>query len=156
MKKIILILLFAVNVAVFGQSSKWSLQDCIDYAIQNNITIKKAEINKKTSELNLKQSKYNKLPSVSGSTSLSLLNGSSVDPVTSTFNSQLTTSNSFNASSSLTLYQGNQLNLNIEKNKILVDQNDLYLKEASNNITLSIIEAHREDFRKFMDDNQFL
>lgn len=87
---------------------------------------------------------------------MSLLNGSSVDPVTSTFNSQLTTSNSFNASSSLTLYQGNQLNLNIEKNKILVDQNDLYLKEASNNITLSIIEAHREDFRKFMDDNQFL
>ena len=107
MKKIILILLFAVNVAVFGQSSNWSLQDCIDYAIQNNITIKKAEINKKTSELNLQQSKYNKLPSVSGSTSLSLLNGSSVDPVTSTFNSQLTTSNSFNASSSLTLYQGN-------------------------------------------------
>ena len=156
MKKIILILLFAVNVAVFGQSSKWSLQDCIDYAIQNNITIKKAEINKKTSELNLQQSKYNKLPSVTGNTSLSLLNGSSVDPVTSTFNSQLTTSNSFNVSSSLTLYQGNQLNLNIEKNKILVDQNDLYLKEASNNITLSIIEAHREDFRKFMDDNQFL
>ena len=144
MKKIILILLFAVNVAVFGQSSKWSLQDCIDYAIQNNITIKKAEINKKTSELNLQQSKYNKLPSVSGSTSLSLLNGSSVDPVTSTFNSQLTTSNSFNVSSSLTLYQGNQLNLNIEKNKILVDQNDLYLKEASNNITLSIIESYMQ------------
>lgn len=144
MKKIILILLFAVNVAVFGQSSNWSLQDCIDYAIQNNITIKKAEINKKTSELNLQQSKYNKLPSVSGSTSLSLLNGSSVDPVTSTFNSQRTTSNSFNASSSLTLYQGNQLNLNIEKSKILVDQNDLYLKEASNNITLSIIEAYMQ------------
>ena len=144
MKKIILILLFAVNVAVFGQSSNWSLQDCIDYAIQNNITIKKTEINKKTSELNLQQSKYNKLPSVTGNTSLSLLNGSSVDPVTSTFNSQLTTSNSFNVSSSLTLYQGNQLNLNIEKNKILVDQNDLYLKEASNNITLSIIEAYMQ------------
>ena len=49
MKKIILILLFAVNVAVFGQSSKWSLQDCIDYAIQNNITIKSEQHHHKKS-----------------------------------------------------------------------------------------------------------
>ena len=49
MKKIILILLFAVNVAVFGQSSKWSLQDCIDYAIQNNITIKSEQYHHKKS-----------------------------------------------------------------------------------------------------------
>ncbi|WP_332028235.1 hypothetical protein [Kaistella sp.] len=38
MKKIILLLLFAVNVAVFGQSSRWSVQDCIDYAIEIQTT----------------------------------------------------------------------------------------------------------------------
>ena len=110
--------------------------------MQNNITIKKAEITKTASELDYKQSKNNKLPSVAGSASLSLLNGSSVDPVTSDFVSNLTTSNSFSASSSMTLYQGNKLNLNIERSKILVDQNELYVQEAENNISLSIIEAY--------------
>lgn len=46
---------------------KWSFQQCIDYALQNNVSIKKAEFNSQLSELDLNTAKNSRLPSVSGS-----------------------------------------------------------------------------------------
>ena len=32
-----------ISVAGFSQNKKWSLQECVDYALENNITIKQTE-----------------------------------------------------------------------------------------------------------------
>ena len=40
------------------------------------------------------------------------------------------------------LYEGNKLNLQIERATLALEQNDLYVKEAQNNITLSVLEAY--------------
>jgi outer membrane protein len=71
-----------------------------------------------------------------------LANGSSIDPITSDFVSQSTYSNSINIGASMTLYSGNRANLQIEKNEILLAQNELTIEEARNNIKLSILEAY--------------
>lgn len=128
--------------AASGQEHKWTLKDCIDYAVRNNITIQKSVLDKSTADLNYRQSRYNKLPSVSGSAGGSLSNGSTIDPVTSDFVDRQILSNNFGITGQLTLYQGNTLNLRIEKNEILVKQSELYVQEARNNITLSVLEAY--------------
>ena len=43
---------------------------------------------------------------------------------------------------SMPLYEGNKLNLQIERATLALEQNDLYVKEAQNNITLSVLEAY--------------
>ena len=40
------------------------------------------------------------------------------------------------------LYQGNKINLQIDRSKLLLEQNELYVQEAKNNITLSVLEAY--------------
>ncbi|WP_419870241.1 TolC family protein [Chryseobacterium sp. CT-SW4] len=140
MKKLILIAFFWGTTV---QAQKvWTLQDCLDYAVTNNITVKKTVLDKSAAELNYQQQKNNRLPSLSTSASVGVTNGSSIDPITSDFVNETIFSNSFGLSSSVVLYQGNKMNLQIEKNKMLVDQSSLYQKQAKNSIVLSVLESY--------------
>ena len=141
MRKLTYIILLLLGTYISAQKV-WSLQDCLNYAVANNITVKKSALTKTTDQLNYEQAKNNKLPTVYGSASMGLTNGSSIDPITSSFVNQTILSNSFGVSGNITLYQGNKLNLEIEKNKILTSQSELYQKQAENNITLSVLEAY--------------
>lgn len=140
MKQYILIGLF---VGTFASAQKiWTLQDCLDYAVENNITVKKTVLDKTTAQLNYQQQKNNKLPTVYGSSSFGLSNGSSIDPITSSFVNQNILSNSFGISANAVIYQGNKLNLQVEQNKILLEQSSLYQKQAENNIVLNVLNAY--------------
>lgn len=140
MKKYLTIALF---IGILAPAQKvWTLQDCLDYAVENNITVKKTVLDKTTAQLNYQQQKNNKLPTIYGSSSLGLTNGSSIDPITSSFVNQNILSNSFGISGNMTIYQGNKLNLQIEQNKMILDQSSLYQKQAENNIVLNVLEAY--------------
>jgi outer membrane protein len=140
MKKYITIALF---IGILAPAQKvWTLQDCLDYAVENNITVKKTVLDKTTAQLNYQQQKNNKLPTIYGSSSLGLTNGSSIDPITSSFVNQNILSNSFGISGNIAIYQGNKLNLQIEQNKMILDQSSLYQKQAENNIILNVLQTY--------------
>lgn len=42
----------------------------------------------------------------------------------------------------MTIYQGNKLNLQIEQNKMILDQSSLYQKQAENSIVLNVLNAY--------------
>ncbi|MFY7815867.1 MAG: TolC family protein [Chryseobacterium taeanense] len=140
MKQYILIAIFAGTF--FSAQKIWTLQDCLDYAVKNNITVKKTVLSKTTAQINYQQQKNNKLPTIYGSSSFGLTNGSSIDPITSSFVNQNILSNSFGISANAVIYQGNKLNLQIEQNKILLEQSSLYQKQAENNIILNVLNAY--------------
>ncbi|MCB0568934.1 MAG: TolC family protein [Phaeodactylibacter sp.] len=139
---IILVLFGFASGKLSAQDKAWALQECIDYAITNNLEVQKTELDKKTTLLNYQQSKYDRLPGLSANLSNNLANGSSIDPITSDFVSKSIYSNSINLGSSLTLYSGNRANLQIQKNEILLAGNELAIEESKNNIKLSILEAY--------------
>lgn len=141
----ILLLLLAVSTG-FGQqteaSKKWSLADCIKYAVENNITIKEAQLTKQSADVNLKQAEYSRFPSLSASVSQKATNGSSIDPITSNYVSQVIHSTNAGIGTQLTLYNGNYINNTIKQNELLVKQNEFFVSEAKNNILLSVTEAY--------------
>ena len=47
-----------------GQDKSWNIEDCINYAMENNITIKQTVLNTEYSENVLNQSKLSRLPSL--------------------------------------------------------------------------------------------
>ena len=63
----------------------WSLEDCITYALENNITIKDAVLSKNLAEVDYSKAKSSRLPNLFGSASQSFTNGNSIDPITSDF-----------------------------------------------------------------------
>lgn len=140
---ILVLLLATTALQVIGQEKEfWSLADCIDHALKNNITVKDAELVMDNALITLKKSQWSRLPNLSGNATQNLSNGNSIDPITSDFVSQRIHSTSLGLSSQLTLYQGSKLSQQIKQNKQLVNQNALYVQEARNNIELSITQAY--------------
>ncbi|MBU2946510.1 TolC family protein [Zobellia uliginosa] len=123
-------------------SKIWSLEDCIDYAIKNNITIKDATLNKTITEVDYSKSKSAKLPDLFGSASQGYSSGTTIDPITSDYVSDEIHNTNIGINSSMTLFQGNQLNNQVKQNKLLVEQSALLQEEAKNSIVISILETY--------------
>ena len=62
-----------IALAPFGAEAKqWSLKDCINYALQNNISLQKTQLQKMSAQEDYLQSKAALLPSLSASTNQSV------------------------------------------------------------------------------------
>lgn len=66
--KIALFAAIFTSVAVFSQK-QWTLKECVDYALKNNITVKQNRLNIEIAEADVKSNKANFLPSINASTS---------------------------------------------------------------------------------------
>lgn len=129
----------------FAQDSTtvtWSLDNCLKYAVENNLTVKQAVLSENSATLDYRQAKANRLPNLFASASQSLTNGRSIDPITSDFVSQTVHSSSFGLNSQMTLYNGGKLNNQIRQQEIISEQNSLYVGETKNSIILSVTEAY--------------
>ena len=120
----------------------WSLEDCINYSLEQNIVIKNATLNKSIAEINLSKAKSSRLPNLFGSASQSFANGTSIDPITSNYVTDQIHNTNIGINSSMVLFQGNQINNQIKQNKIKLEQS-VYLEEVEkNNIILKILETY--------------
>ena len=141
---LIIVSLFFAQLSFAQETSTkvWSLQDCIDYAIEHNITVKDATLNINLAEVDYSKAKSSRLPNLFGSASQSFSNGSTIDPITSNFVTDQINSTNVGINSSMTLFQGNQLSNQIKQNKILLEQS-IFLEEVEkNNIVLNILEVY--------------
>ena len=75
--------------SVFAQKT-WTLEECIVYALENNIQIKQSRLQSETAEINLLQSKLDFAPSANMGTNLNYNWGRNIDPVTNIYNNNQT------------------------------------------------------------------
>lgn len=146
MRRSTVILFFAIistNIfQVQAQDKQWSIQNCIDYAFENNITIKQQKLNAEYSENEYLRSKVQILPNLNGNASHNYNFGRSVDPYTNQFSEENVMSDNFSLSSSVTIFNGLQ-NLNtIKKNKYNLMANLEDVEKAKNDIALNIAAAY--------------
>lgn len=148
MKLYIIIASLLFTLYTFGQEAAsndikiWSLEDCITYALEHNITVKDAGLNTNLAEVDYNKSKSSRLPNLFGSASQSFSSGNTIDPITSDYVTDQINSTNVGINSSMTLFQGNQLNGQIKQNKLLLEQST-YLEEVEkNNIVLNLLETY--------------
>lgn len=119
-------------------AEKWSLEDCIAYAFENNLQLLRDKNSFTISENNLQQSKYNRLPSVNGSTSWNNNYGRSIDNTTNGYTNQNSSSISYGIGTSVDLFNGFRKKNQIEKEKIDLQANLLDIETNKENLALSI------------------
>jgi outer membrane protein len=117
----------------FGQK-KWSLQECVDYALENNISLKRAQLNTDYSKEEITIAKARLLPSVTANASQNFGVNSKYDRVNP--------SNNFGISAGVDLYNGgrNKLLINQANNGIALSQLDL--ETLQSNISLQIANSY--------------
>lgn len=130
-------------LALFSQQKKWTLEECIAHALQNNISIKQQEIMNRYQVAALEQSKLNLLPTLNGSASHNYAFGRALDETTYEFTENETVqSNNFYAGSNVTLFRG-LVNYNtIRKNRYEVLASEQELEQFRDNISLNVSLAY--------------
>src|SRR5687767_11423283 len=82
----------------------WTLKQCVEYAMANNLSVKRSNYNVASSELDYKQSQWAMFPNLNANINYGYNWGRSVNPVTYEFTTQQLNSLSPSASSSVTLF----------------------------------------------------
>ncbi|MCX6255105.1 MAG: TolC family protein [Bacteroidia bacterium] len=128
---------------VFSQQKIWSLEDCIIYAIENNIQIKQQFIQTEYQKNALDLAKLKLLPTINGSASHNYSFGRALDETTYQFsNNKTVRSNNFYIGGSLNLFSGLQNYNTIQKNKYQVLAGELDLQTIKDNISLNVALAY--------------
>ncbi|TXH23415.1 MAG: TolC family protein [Chitinophagaceae bacterium] len=85
MRKLIGLLFFGIAFTTAYAQKKWSLQDCVMYARQHNISVKQADIQARLDQLSVDQNKLANYPSFDFSTGTGIQFGRSIDPTSNQF-----------------------------------------------------------------------
>jgi outer membrane protein len=136
------ILLLSSQGLIFSQEKIWSLEDCIRYAIDNNIQIKQQTIQTKVQKNSLDLAKLNLLPTINGSASHDYSFGRALDQTTYEFYNQTIQSDYFYLGGRTNLFNGLQ-NLNtIRKNKYELLAGEQDLQKIRDNVSLNVALAY--------------
>lgn len=125
-----------------AQDKRWTLQECINYAQQNSLAIRQARNTVRITELDLQQSRMNRLPNLSASVSAGNQFGRTIDPTTNEFNNRTIGFNSYNVNLNMTLFAGNRINNAINQSKIDLKAAQLDAEFQSDNLALQIANAY--------------
>lgn len=142
--------LFLLQIKAFSQdttlvanmdTTKWSLEKCINYAIEHNIQVKQMVLQTKSSKSSLQQSKAGLLPDLNADASYSF-NFSGFDPSTSDqLDSDFRTARA-SISGSVTLFNGLQQYNTIKRNDYTLLADLQELEDMKYNITLMVATAY--------------
>lgn len=134
-KLIILSLLIALGA---GAQERWSLRQCIDYAIEHNIEVKQQEVNRDQQKVELNTVKYSRLPSLNGSASQSFGFGRTTSPVDNSYINMNTTGTSFGINTDIPLFTGLQIPNNIALSKLNLKAATEDLNKAKEDISIQV------------------
>ncbi|MEQ8244353.1 TolC family protein [Fulvivirga sp.] len=139
----LLIFILLSSSTVFAQEAKqWTLQECVDYAIKNNISVKRSNLNIDQSLSNLNQSKADLAPSLNGRASHVYNFGQNVNPVTNLITDLDSRTNTFGLSANVTLFNGFANYNTIKQNNFLLEASITDLEQAKNDIGLNVAQAY--------------
>ena len=135
-----------VFMVLFGlstqaQSKQWTLEECIKYAIQNNISIKQTELDTKTAEIDKKGAKGSFLPSLNANASHSWNIGLNQDITTGLLRNQTTQFTSAGASVGVDIYKGLQNQNTLRKANLSIVAAKYQLLKMQEDVALNVANA---------------
>ncbi|MCE7862381.1 MAG: TolC family protein [Bacteroidetes bacterium CHB5] len=144
MKKLLLCcMIIATTRTAHAQEKKvWTLQQCIEYALQNNLSVKTSLLNTETSKVNLDQSKFSMLPTLNGGGSYGFNWGRNIDPTTNQFVTERINSINFQASSSLLLFNGFRLINNYKQSSVDNEAAAEDFIKAKNDVIINVVTLY--------------
>ena len=116
----------------------WTLEDCINYALENNLDIQKQIQSVESNKASLLQSALGMLPDLNANGSNYWNFGQTIDQYTNTFATTTVRSNNFYIASNLVLFNGLQKFNTVKQNQIIVLASKYDLDVMKNSISLSV------------------
>ena len=144
MRRISFYLTFAALLcggAAQAQNGPWSLSDCINYALEHNLSVQQSELTVEQREVELNTAQNRRLPTVSASASenLSFGRGLTAD---NTYSNSNTTSTSFSLGGNVPVFQGFQITNGIKLSELNLAAATADLEKARDDIRVAVAQAY--------------
>ena len=127
----------------------WTLEECVDYAVRNNITIRQSVLNTESAAQDILATKGEMFPSLSFSTSQSVINRPFQDNSTTVSGTEILMSNSstsytgsYGLNAQWTLFNGGRIRKTLKQNEISYRQSELDSQTQTNSILEAIASAY--------------
>jgi outer membrane protein len=145
MKRVIWIV--TLNLILFtqagqAQEKKWTLEDCINYAVANNISLQRQRLQTETEKINLLKSRMDVLPSLNFGSNARVGFGRSIDPVTNLITFKQNLSNSYSLNTNIYLFNGFAILNTISANKFMLKAGLETEKVTRNTLIVNILGAY--------------
>ena len=150
MKSLFLSVALSLSLPALAQTHLWTLQECVDYALQHNITLQRARLQLQSASEDVSQSKSALLPSLSASTSHNLAyrpwQDSGMTTVTNGTVNTKVDKTSYNGSYGLnaqwTVWNGGRNRNQVKLNKLAQEQAELQTQQTANSIQEQIAQLY--------------
>ncbi|MBP6588032.1 MAG: TolC family protein [Flavobacterium sp.] len=136
---LVFILLFSLSIQ--AQTKKWTLEDCVKYAIDNNISIKQTELDTKTADIDKKGAIGNFIPSLNSNASHSWNVGLNQDPTTGLLRNQTTQYSSVGVGAGFDIYKGLQNQNTLRKANLSILAAKYQLTKMQEDVALNVANA---------------
>ena len=146
MKTRYILFLLTVGCSVFVLSAQqqeqqpYTLQECIEIALENNRNIKQQELNRHQKEIAYSQARADLLPNLNASAGQSFVYGRSIG-LDNTYQNTNSSQSSFNINSNITLFDGLKMKYNIDARKAEMYISEADLERIQDDIVMSVSTA---------------
>ena len=125
-----------------AQTKKWTIQECVEYALKNNISIKQSELDVRLADIDKKAAVASFFPNVNASGSHSWSIGANINPVTNARENQTTQFTQMSLSSSVDIYNGLQNQNRLRRAKLAQLAVQYQLTKMQDDISLFVANAY--------------
>ena len=123
------------------QSGGCTLRQCIDYALENNITVKQQDVTRRQNEVQLSTAKNSRLPDLNASASQNWSFGRGLTSE-NTYSNRNTSSTSLSLGTTVPLFTGFRIPRTIELNKLNLEAATADLGKARDDISVQVAQAY--------------
>ncbi|RMZ58638.1 TolC family protein [Chryseobacterium nematophagum] len=135
-----LIIIFTMSFVILNAQKKWSLKECIDYAVEHNLQVIQNEYSKQVQDANLKMAKKNYLPSASLNVGNTVSFGQTALGTGGIRNDRF--SNNANLGVEMMVYNDGKIKKTIRKTEFDVEASRYDIEATKNDISLQIAQQY--------------
>ena len=139
--KFILSFILILGITCSAQDKKWSLQECVDYAVKNNISIKQSDLDLETTKIGKNAALGSFLPSINGNAAHSWNIGLNQNITTGLLENQTTQFTSAGLNSNITIYNGLQNQNKLRKANLSIIAAQYQVAKMKDDISLNVANA---------------
>ncbi|MES2544659.1 MAG: TolC family protein [Bacteroidota bacterium] len=139
--KIALSLMLLFGLFSQAQSKKWTLAECVDYAIKNNISIKQSDLDSQSAVIGKKDAVGNFLPTINANASHSWNVGLNQNITTGLLENQTTQFTSAGLNSSIAIYNGLQNVNRLRRANMAIVAAQYQLTKMKDDVSLNVANA---------------
>jgi len=157
-KSLVFLILLILGLQVNAQE-RWSLKECITYAIKNNLQLHQADLSEQIASQSYQKSKWNLLPEIGAGADAGRNYGRSVDPNTNGIINTSFFNNSYYIAATVDVFRGFMLQNQISYQKFRKESTKNYRENATDDLAFEVMNAffnvvYQEEIQKIANEQK--